>query len=291
MSMLYNRCPAVCIIRITTFILQSAVAMKTATFLLLLAASTFAVSFYSLNILVNLWIFYYFQDVFKEKVKIGKKTCLCTFSLIADGTKLSPKSKAKCDKKCSGVAKKVSIEGARGVFTFDMMVKRGKVTLLRGEFNTPTTPSGSTRPTPTPAPYTTQTTPPGPPRPTPGTEVCATGFTRVCPMMDDRCPPGTEKICPKGMEVDTRQALNRHDGGSSGCQCIPDFLISLMKRDAVHSRLYLVLVSLKNNNISNNRQGCTFKIPRPQIFSKLWRLRWERGHAPALCLFLLMEPD
>merc|ERR1712106_964856 len=132
---------------------MGAVAMKTATFLLLLAASTFA-------------------DGDKEKVKIKlkikikKKTCLCTFSLIADGTKLSPESTANCDKKCSGVAEKVSIEGARGVFTFDMMVKRGKVTLLRGEFTTPTTPSGSTRPTPTPAPYTTQTTPPGPPRPT-----------------------------------------------------------------------------------------------------------------------------
>ena len=73
-------------------------------------------------------------DVFKnEKVKVGKKSCKCTFSLMATGTKLSPKSKASCDKKCSGTAKGLELEGESGnVYTFDMKSVKGKVTLSKG---------------------------------------------------------------------------------------------------------------------------------------------------------------
>merc|ERR1712106_59876 len=88
--------------------------MRTTVILLVLVASAFA-------------------DVFNgEKVGVGRLTCTCTFSLVADGTKLSPKSKAKCDKKCNGAATKVSLEGESGVFTFDMKVKKGKVALSKG---------------------------------------------------------------------------------------------------------------------------------------------------------------
>merc|ERR1719186_486359 len=94
--------------------------MRTTVILLLLAASTFA-------------------DVFKKKIKVGKKLCMCNFNLIAAGTKLSPKSKVSCDKKCSGVAKRVSLEGDTGVFTFDMKVVKGKVVLSKGSVKLATT--------------------------------------------------------------------------------------------------------------------------------------------------------
>ena len=73
-------------------------------------------------------------DVFKnEKVTVGKKSCKCTFSLMAAGNKLSPKSKASCDKKCSGTAKGLELEGeSENVYTFDMKSVKGKVTLSKG---------------------------------------------------------------------------------------------------------------------------------------------------------------
>merc|ERR1712117_144079 len=70
-----------------------------------------------------------FED---EKIKVGKKMCTCSFDLIAAGTKLSPKSRAACDKKCSGLAKGVSLTGESGVFSFDMSVKKGKAKLMKG---------------------------------------------------------------------------------------------------------------------------------------------------------------
>merc|ERR1719481_1863839 len=61
---------------------------------------------------------------------------------------------------------------------------------------------------------------------------CAEGFTHVCPMKNDGCPPDTEKVCPKGMdedEEDVPTGQSRMGGGAAGCQCVPDFLMSLMK--------------------------------------------------------------
>merc|ERR1711963_32933 len=81
-----------------------------------------------------------FED---EKIKVGKKMCTCSFDLIAAGTKLSPKSRAACDKKCSGLAKGVSLTGESGVFSFDMSVKKGKAKLMKGVVVPASTGSGS----------------------------------------------------------------------------------------------------------------------------------------------------
>merc|ERR1711963_894553 len=81
-----------------------------------------------------------FED---EKIKVGKKMCTCSFDLIAAGTKLSPKSRAACDKKCSGLAKGVSLTGESGVFSFDMSVKKGKAKLMKGLVVPASTGSGS----------------------------------------------------------------------------------------------------------------------------------------------------
>jgi len=68
-----------------------------------------------------------------EAVKVGKRNCKCNFLLFADGTDLGSKSKGNCDKKCSGVAKGVELEGDSGnVYTFDMKAAKGKVTFLKG---------------------------------------------------------------------------------------------------------------------------------------------------------------
>merc|ERR1712236_127585 len=59
-------------------------------------------------------------DVFKnEKVKLGKRTCTCTFTMETKGTRCS--GQAKCDKKCSGT-------GAVDVdpYSFTLAVKKGK---------------------------------------------------------------------------------------------------------------------------------------------------------------------
>eukprot|EP00091_Calanus_sinicus_P022836 TRINITY_DN745_c0_g1_i8.p1 TRINITY_DN745_c0_g1~~TRINITY_DN745_c0_g1_i8.p1 ORF type:complete len:365 (+),score=98.23 TRINITY_DN745_c0_g1_i8:113-1096(+) len=80
-------------------------------------------------------------------MKVGRLTCTCSFSLIAAGTRLSPKSKAGCDKKCSGVAKRVSLEGDSGVFTFDMKVVKGRVSLSKGSVEVATTTEMTTQTT------------------------------------------------------------------------------------------------------------------------------------------------
>jgi len=336
--------------------------MRTAVILLVLAASAFA-------------------DVFNgEKVRVGRLTCTCTFSLVADGTKLSPKSKAKCDKKCNGAATKVSLEGESGVFTFDMKVKKGKVALSKGSVviatttktpkqttqtteqtgdsttgdsttgdsttgdattgasptggEGPTRPLSGSEPEPEPTgsgsgqvpvpmgsgPVTEATgsgSDPGPkptgsgsgPRPTgtgsgpptsmtgPGSGqgpkdgmqcscrcdcpdgsgqcdcncncpmqsmamVCAPGFTRVCPMMEEGCPPETEKVCPRGMEDKKPKGQSRMDGGSSGCQCVPDFLMSLMKEVDVEADVKELANRaapdiFKNEKIKMGKTTCT----------------------------------
>merc|ERR1712128_268179 len=59
------------------------------------------------------------EDFKGEKVKLGKRTCTCSFSLEADGAKFS--GKATCDKKCSGTGV-VEI----GMYTFSLKMKKGK---------------------------------------------------------------------------------------------------------------------------------------------------------------------
>ena len=57
-------------------------------------------------------------------VKVGRRTCTCSFTITADGNQcIQPK--ASCDKKCSGGAKQISLSGENS-FMFDMKVKKGK---------------------------------------------------------------------------------------------------------------------------------------------------------------------
>ena len=66
---------------------------------------------------------------------MGKAKCTCTLSLLAAGPRLSPKSKAACDKKCTGSAKKVVLTGKSGnVYTLDIVAKKGKAK-LKGTVN------------------------------------------------------------------------------------------------------------------------------------------------------------
>merc|ERR1712055_246180 len=56
---------------------------------------------------------------------------------------------------------------------------------------------------------------------------CAPGFTRVCPMMEDVCPEDTMMMCPGGMAPAASRMMHG-SSGSSGCQCVPDFLMALV---------------------------------------------------------------
>merc|ERR1712013_328091 len=299
-------------------------------------------------------------------IRVGKATCTCTLNLIAVGTKLSPKSKASCDKKCSGVAKRVSLKGQSGVFVFDMAVKKGAAKLSRGSVTPVTTAApttaattrgttatiGGQNGTEQPTGSGSGTNPPGkgsgtqPPGKGSGTQPpgkgsgsgtmppgkgsgsgtmppgkgsgtgpsptgpgsgqgpndemqcsckcdcpdgssqcdrdcncpmqsmamrCAPGFTRVCPMNNDGCPPDTEKVCPKGMEEEASDVESRMDGGPSGCQCVPDFLMSLMKNDAngvkLESRAGPDI--FKNQKIRMGKVTCTCTLTLLAAGSKL----------------------
>merc|ERR1712013_235083 len=64
-----------------------------------------------------------FED---ESVKVGKKTCICSFSFTMAGNKVK-KALGTCDKKCSGNVKKLSLNNDDWSFTFGFGVKKGKV--------------------------------------------------------------------------------------------------------------------------------------------------------------------
>merc|ERR1712106_865947 len=87
------------------------------------------------------------EDFKKEKIQLGKKKCLCDFSLDM-GEKC--KGTAKCDKKCSG-----SGDVELGGCSFTLAVKRGKGKISKCSCKTvstePTTGSGSGE---TPVPIT-----------------------------------------------------------------------------------------------------------------------------------------
>merc|ERR1719462_250763 len=69
-----------------------------------------------------------FED---ESVKVGKKTCTCSFSFTMAGNKVK-KALGTCDKKCSGNVKKLSLNNDDWSFTFGFGVKKGKVTAVGG---------------------------------------------------------------------------------------------------------------------------------------------------------------
>merc|ERR1719479_641665 len=68
-----------------------------------------------------------FED---ESVKVGKKTCTCSFTFVVNGKKV--KGTGSCDKKCSGAVKSMSLNSADYSYTFGFRVKMGKVTAVGG---------------------------------------------------------------------------------------------------------------------------------------------------------------
>merc|ERR1712106_335924 len=188
------------------------------------------------------------EDFKKEKIQLGKKKCLCDFSLDI-GEKC--KGTAKCDKKCSG-----SGDVELGGCSFTLAVKKGKGKISKcsceAASTEPTTGSGSGGP---PMPITGS----GSGAPTAGGEGmqcsckcdcpngsgecdcdcncpmtskavnCAPGFSKVCPMMGDACPQDMEPICPNNAA--SRMAGGAGDGhmADRGCQCVPDFLMDMVK--------------------------------------------------------------
>merc|ERR1712123_509538 len=198
------------------------------------------------------------EDFTKEKIQLGKKKCLCDFSLdVAEKCK----GTAKCDKKCSGSGE-VEIGGC----SFTLVVKKGKGKISKCSCKTattapPTTGSGSEEP---PMPITGSGIGPvpitgsgsgAPPAGGEGMQCsckcdcpdgsgecdcdcncpmtskavnCAPGFSMVCPMMGDACPQDMEPICPNNAA--SRMAGGAGDGhmADKGCQCVPDFLMDMV---------------------------------------------------------------
>merc|ERR1712106_907191 len=198
------------------------------------------------------------EDFKKEKIQLGKKKCLCDFSLDI-GEKC--KGTAKCDKKCSG-----SGDVELGGCSFTLAVKKGKGKISKcsceaastepttgsgsGETPVPITGSGSGE---TPVPISGSGAPPAGGEgmqcsckcdcpdgsgecdcdcncPMTSKAVnCAPGFSKVCPMMGDACPQDMEPICPNNAM--SRMAGGAGDGrmADKGCQCVPDFLMDMVK--------------------------------------------------------------
>merc|ERR1712123_526130 len=188
------------------------------------------------------------EDFNKEKIQLGKKKCLCDFSLNI-GEKC--KGTAKCDKECSG-----SGDVELGGCSFTLAVKKGKGKISKcsceAASTEPTTGSGSGE---TPVPITGSGSG-APPAGGEGMQCsckcdcpdgsgecdcdcncpmtskavnCAPGFCKVCPMVGDACPQDMEPICPNN-------AMGRMAGGAGdghmadrGCQCVPDFLMDMVK--------------------------------------------------------------
>merc|ERR1712215_385669 len=57
---------------------------------------------------------------------------------------------------------------------------------------------------------------------------CAPGFSKVCPMMGDQCPESMEQVCPSTPTTMPMPAGRMMGAGDRGCQCVPDFLLSLV---------------------------------------------------------------
>merc|ERR1719334_361098 len=73
----------------------------------------------------------------KTTIKVGSKNCKCAYDVNKNVCK---KSKISCDKKCSGKASGVELDG----YKFDILVKKGKVTIQKCEADGSTGGSGPT---------------------------------------------------------------------------------------------------------------------------------------------------
>merc|ERR1712108_82501 len=192
------------------------------------------------------------EDTFEdEKVKVGKKTCTCSFTFtVANNGKA--KGTGSCDKKCSGNVKSMTLNSATYSYTFGFGVKKGKVkvgkvTAVEASTGGTTMPFGSGSGTATALPtgpgsgsgfpgsgtgmpgsgsgWTGMPTmPPGgsgsgwtgmptmPPGGGYGYGDCAPGFLKVCPEMDGTCPYDSMAVCPAPMTMSFVRSLDRMMG-------------------------------------------------------------------------------
>merc|ERR1712013_346533 len=185
-----------------------------------------------------------------ERVKVGKKTCTCSFTFVLNGDRVNVKnSLVSCDKKCSGAAKDVELGGdGMNFYVVSFAVKKGKGKIqkatveLAGATTMPIGGSGTGMPTIATVPGsgsgfpgTGMPTGPGgsgsgmpptgpggsgmPPMPPIGGGYgeCAPGFLKVCPEMDGACPMDSMPVCPAPMTMPMGRSLDRMVGqmGSS----------------------------------------------------------------------------
>ena len=61
------------------------------------------------------------------KLKLGPRTCTCSFLFTVTGSHQVTSSSGKCDKKCSGRGKGLEVSGRHRVVSFDLAAKKGKV--------------------------------------------------------------------------------------------------------------------------------------------------------------------
>ena len=82
------------------------------------------------------------------KLKLGSKTCTCSFLFSVTSSHEVVSSSGRCDKKCSGKAKGVEVTGSNRVLSFDLTVKKGKAKITNPTvvhmFTTTTTTSTTT---------------------------------------------------------------------------------------------------------------------------------------------------
>merc|ERR1719495_783336 len=68
------------------------------------------------------------QDSFnKVKIEVGRRTCLCSFTL--DSEESARQSTGSCDKKCFGSVSGFQLAGETHSYTLDFVVKKGRVAL------------------------------------------------------------------------------------------------------------------------------------------------------------------
>merc|ERR1712215_518333 len=204
-------------------------------------------------------------DDFKgQKVTLGKRKCTCDFRL---DMKETCKGTAKCDKKCSG-AGKVEVGGcsfALQVKKGNGKISKCKcqaaqptIGPITGSGSGPAPPIGSgSGEQPVSLPGSGSGSGPGPQPPAGGEGMqcackcdcpqgsgecdcdcncpmnsqavnCAPGFSKVCPMMGDQCPESMEQVCPSMPTTMPMPAGRMMGAGDRGCQCVPDFLLSLV---------------------------------------------------------------
>merc|ERR1711963_737701 len=200
----------------------------------------------------------------KLKIKFGRRQCSCQYDINENNCKAS---KFSCDKKCNGVAKNLKIKSY--TFNLSAKKGKATVSQCTApEPTTTEAPSGSGASGSGPTgsggsgsePLTGSGSGSGPMPPSGGEGLqcsckcdcpdgsgecdcdcncpmmskaltCAAGFTKVCPKTEDSCPEDMDEVCPV---FDMPMPAGRMMGGNAygkdkGCQCVPDFLMSLMK--------------------------------------------------------------